>query len=235
MKLFVHGLIASGLIVAGLFFTGCSSTPASLAAIPAAGATATSSQALVSSASGVSGVQTAVLPTDAPATVVLQPNVEVARFHVGETVNIIFSGTPDPTEFPPHEETIKEDGTINLPLIGSVQALGKTAGQLQKEIQDLYVPKYYVRLTVTVKPGDLVYYVKGEVKQPGRQLYVGETSVTKAITSAGDFTDFASHKVTLIRANGERLKVNVDKALENPTLDAKVYPGDQVYVPRRIF
>jgi polysaccharide export outer membrane protein len=213
MKLFVHGLIASGLIAAGLFLTGCSSTPSSLDGIPAA----------------------KTVQTDAPATGVLQPNTEVAHFHVGETVNIIFSGTPDPTEFPPHEETVKEDGNINLPLIGSVQALGKTAGELQKEIQDLYVPKYYVRLTVTVKPGDLIYYVKGEVKQPGREIYVGETSVTKAITSAGDFTDFASHKVTLIRANGERLKVNVDKALENPTLDAKVYPGDQVYVPRRIF
>lgn len=165
----------------------------------------------------------------------LPPNFEVARFHVGETVNIIFSGTPDPMEFPPHEETIKEDGNITLPLIGSVQALDKTAGELQKEIHDLYVPKYYVRLNVVVKPGDLLYYVQGEVKTPGRQLYVGETTVTKAITSAGDFTDFASHKVTLIRANGDRVKVNVDKALDNPALDAKVYPGDHIYVPRRIF
>jgi polysaccharide export outer membrane protein len=238
MKLFVHGLIVSGLIAAGLGFTGCSSTPASLAAIPAAGATPASSPALATSAPSAGVVQTntaAILPTDAAATGMSQPNAEVARFHVGETVNIIFSGLPDATEFPPHEETIKEDGNINLPLIGSVQALGKTAGELQKEIQDLYVPKYYVRLTVTVKPGDLLYYVKGEVKTPGRQLYVGETTVTKAITSAGDFTDFASHKVTLIRANGERVKVNVDKALENPTLDVQVYPNDQVYVPRRIF
>jgi polysaccharide export outer membrane protein len=221
MKLFVHGLIASGLIAAGLVFTGCSSTPTSLDGIPAAKTVQTDTPA--------------ALQANAPATEVVQPNVEVARFHVGETVNIIFSGTPDPMEFPPHEETIKEDGNINLPLIGSVQALGKTAGELQNAIHDLYVPKYYVRLNIVVKPGDLLYYVQGEVKQPGRQLYVGETSVTKAITSAGDFTDFASHKVTLIRANGQRLKVNVDKALENPTLDAKVYPGDHVYVPRRIF
>jgi len=223
MKLFVQGLIVSGLIAVGLLFTGCSSTPNTLASIPAASTVQTTTNS------------PALTLTDAPATGIMQPNAEVARFHVGETVNIIFSGLPDATEFPPHEEAIKEDGNINLPLIGSVQALGKTAGELQKEIQDLYVPKYYVRLTVTVKPGDLLYYVKGEVKTPGRQLYVGETSVTKAITSAGDFTDFASHKVTLIRANGDRLKVNVDKALEDPTLDAKVYPGDQVYVPRRIF
>ena len=162
-----------------------------------------------------------------------QPIAEVARFHVGETVSIIFSGTPDPIQ--PHEEQIKEDGTISLSLIGPVKALGKTAGELQAEIQNLYVPKYYLRLTVTVKPGDLIYYVRGEVKAPGRQLYVGETTVTKAITSAGDFTDFAGHKVSLIRANGQIIKVNVDKALEDPTLDPKIYPGDQVVVPRRIF
>jgi protein involved in polysaccharide export with SLBB domain len=170
-----------------------------------------------------------------PAAAMVQTNSEVARFHVGETVSIIFSELPDPTEFPPHEETIKEDGNITLPLIGSVQALGKTAGELQKEIRDLYVPKYYVRLNVVVKPGDLIYYVRGEIKQPGRQLYVGETTVTKAITSAGDFTDFAGHKVKLIRANGQVVKVNVDKALEDPTLDPQIYPGDQIVVPRRIF
>lgn len=164
-----------------------------------------------------------------------QTNSEVARFHIGETVNIIFSGTPDPTEFPPHEELIKEDGNITLPLIGSVKALGKTAGELQNEIHDLYVPEYYVRLTVTVKPGDAVYYVRGEVKNPGRQLYLGETSVTKGITSAGDFTDFAGHKVKLIRANGQVVKVNVDKALEDPTLDPQIYPGDQIVVPRRLW
>jgi polysaccharide export outer membrane protein len=221
MKLFLHGLFSSTIIAFGLVITGCSSTPTTLASIPAARVVQTNSPAS--------------LETNVPVAEDLPPSFEVARFHVGETVNIIFSGTPAPDEFPPHEETIKEDGNITLPLIGSVQALDKTAGELQKEIHDLFVPKYYVRLNVVVKPGDLLYYVQGEVKTPGRQLYVGETTVTKAVTSAGDFTDFASHKVTLIRANGDRVKVNVDKALDNPALDAKVYPGDHIYVPRRIF
>jgi polysaccharide export outer membrane protein len=220
MKLFVRGLIASGLFLAGLIFTGCSS-PLTLDSIPAGGVVPASSPA--SSAAGV------------PAPGEEQVNSEVARFHVGETVSVVFSGTPDPTEFPSHEEAIKEDGNITLPLIGSVKALGKTAGELQNEIHDLYVPRYYVRLNIVVKPGDLIYYVRGEVKQPGREIYVGETTVTKAITSASDFTDFASHKVWLIRANGKRVKVNVDKALEDPTLDPQIYPGDQIVVPRRIF
>jgi polysaccharide export outer membrane protein len=220
IKLFFQGLFASSLLLAGLMLNGCSTAP-TLADIPSA--------ATHTNTSAITQTNAPLAATDDLA------NAQVARLHVGESVSVVFSGTPDPTDLPTHEESIKEDGTITLPLIGPVKAVGLTAGELQKSIQDLYVPKYYVRLNVVVKPGDVVYYVRGEVKNPGRQLYIGETTVTKAITSAQDFTDFASHKVWLIRANGQRIKVNVDKALENPSLDPQIYPGDQIYVPRRIF
>jgi protein involved in polysaccharide export with SLBB domain len=163
---------------------------------------------------------------------------DAARFHVGETVVVTFSGLSQDLELemPPSNQIIKDDGTINLPFIGSVKAAGKTPGELQNDIHDLYVPKYYVRLTVSVTSQDRVYYVGGEVKQPGRQLYVGTTTVTQAIQSAGDFTDFANRsKVLLIRANGQRIKVNCIKALEDPSQDPPVYPGDQVQVPRRLW
>jgi len=157
------------------------------------------------------------------------------RLRVGETVIVdLFFSTGDP--IPTHMEPIKEDGTITLPLIGHIPAAGKTPGELQNEIHDLYVPKYYVRLTVTVKSQDRVYYVGGEVKGPGRQMYLGETTVTKAIQSAGDFTDFANKsKVWLTRASGKRIKVNCNKALKDPSQDLPVYPGDQIQVPRRFW
>jgi len=156
---------------------------------------------------------------------------EVPRFHVGDNVIVTLSGLPTPIE--PHQEPIKEDGTITMPDIGHVQAAGKTAGELQNEIYNLYVPKLYRHLTVTVVPGDRVYYVTGEVKQPGRQLYSGLMTVTKAITTAGDFTDFANHSVWLIRANGQRIKVNCNKALRDSSKDLPVYPNDQIQVLRR--
>jgi protein involved in polysaccharide export with SLBB domain len=165
-----------------------------------------------------------------------------AQFHVGETVIVTFSGSGpgstgagDQSIMPAHSEPIKEDGTITLDYIGSVKAAGKTAGELQNEIHDLYVPKYYVRLTVTVSSQQRVFYVGGEVNKPGAIEYLGATSVTKAIQSAGDFTNFANRgKVWLIRASGERIKVNCNKALENPSLDLPVYPGDQIQVVRRL-
>ncbi len=225
MKLFFSRLSASALLLTGLFLAGCASTPSVDELMSDGG----------NKANPTNPTNSVSPPKAANATNAVSAftNNNVARFHVGETVNITFSEIPDP--IPPHEEQIQEDGMITRPLMGSVQALGKTAGELQNQIRDLYVPKYYVRLNVVVKPGDLIYYVRGEVKAPGRQLYVGETTVTKAITSAGDFTDFANHKVSLIRANGQIVKVSVDKALENPALDPKIYPGDQVMVYRRIF
>ena len=162
------------------------------------------------------------------------PETQVAFFHVGDTVTVVFDGLPE--QLPPHEEPIKEDGTITLDNIGPVKAVGKTAGQLQNEIHDLYVPKYYTHLTVTVKTGDRVFYVTGEVKGPGRQIYSGQMTVTKAITSAQDFTDFANRKkVWLIRANGQRIKVNCDDIMDGTVPDPQVYPGDQIQVTRRLF
>jgi protein involved in polysaccharide export with SLBB domain len=163
---------------------------------------------------------------------------DAARFHIGETVTVTFSGIDsiELEQMPPSNQTINEDGTISLPYIGSVKAAGKTPGELQNDIHDLYVPKYYVRLTISINSPDRIFYVGGEVKTPGRQLYVGATTVTKAIQSAGDFTDFANRgKVWLIRADGQRIKVNCNKALEDPSQDLPVYPGDQIQVPRRLW
>jgi polysaccharide export outer membrane protein len=161
------------------------------------------------------------------------PNV--ARLHIGDTVTITLTGVPD--ELVPQEKPIKEDGTITLQDVGRVQAAGKTAGELEDLIHSLYVPAIYKHLNVTVKTtNDRVYYVRGEVRTPNREVYVGQITVTKAITSAGDFTDFANHKdVMLIRANGQHFKLNADAILNGEAPDPPVYPGDQIVVGRRLF
>ena len=215
MKLFckmsIRGLFACGLLLTGVIFTGCSSSPIDPVF-------SDSPEPPGMSGSPATGFQ----------------GSEVARFHVGDTVSVVLSGVPETMD--PHQEPIKEDGTITMPYIGHVQAAGKTAGEVQNEIYDLYVPKFYRHITVTVNTGDRVYYVTGEVKAPGRQLYAGQMTVTKAITTAGGFTDFANHKkVWLIRASGQRIKVNGDKAIEDASQDPLVYPNDQIQVPRRIF
>ena len=165
---------------------------------------------------------------------VLKP--EGDRLRVGDRVTVKFSGNPDQQNLPTHEQVIKDDGTITLPYIQDVKAVGKTLGQLQKEIHDQYVPAYYKRLTITILGEQRVYYVGGQVRNPGRQFYVGATTVTKAIQSAGDFTDFAAKtRVELTRVSGQRIEVNCIKAAKDPALDLAVYPGDKIAVPQHTF
>ncbi|MDR3459104.1 MAG: polysaccharide export protein [Verrucomicrobiae bacterium] len=156
-----------------------------------------------------------------------------AHLQVGDTITITFDGLPNNP--PPQEKTINDDGTITLADIGSVKVAGKTTGEVETAIHDLYVPRIYKHLTVTVKAGDRVYYVRGEVKAPGRQVYVGQITVTKAITSAGDFGDYANrNNVLLIRSNGKRFILNCNKILDGKAPDPGVYPGDQIEVRRKM-
>jgi protein involved in polysaccharide export with SLBB domain len=142
-----------------------------------------------------------------------------------------------PAPFTPRDERIKEDGTITLLEGKTFNAAGKTRGQLEKEIHDWYVPSYYLKMTVSVRQQKETqfYYIRGEVKMPGRQVYISRITVLRAIGSAGDFTDFAKKThVQLIRANGGKaITVNAKKALKNAALDLEILPGDTVFVPRR--
>jgi protein involved in polysaccharide export with SLBB domain len=152
----------------------------------------------------------------------------------GDILTISFSDLP--TSSPAFQERVNDDGTITLQYSETFKAAGKTRQQLQQEIKERYVPKYYKYLTVTITPMLQFYFVGGEVRSPGRYEHVGKMTVRKALQSAGDFTDFANKKkVKLTRATGEKHTINAIKALNNPELDLEVLPGDTLHVPRRIF
>jgi protein involved in polysaccharide export with SLBB domain len=162
-------------------------------------------------------------------------NAILPKLNVGDTVTVSFAGIDDPPL--PQEKPITDDGTITLPAVGRIQAAGKTPGEMEQIIHDRYVPAIYTHLDITVKAsGDRVYFVRGEVKGPNRFTYVGPITVTKAITSAGDFTDFANRRdVWLIRSSGKRFKLNCNKILDGEAPDPPVFPGDQIEVRRKIF
>jgi polysaccharide export outer membrane protein len=169
-----------------------------------------------------------------PITAIGGTGESVDALRVGELIVIEFSGPELPP--PRHEERIKTDGRVTLPSIGPVQAAGKTRGDLEQTIHDLYVPNYYTRLTVTVRNEGRFFYVKGQVKNPNQFPYLKEMTVLKAIATAGDFTDFAKKsKVLVTRADGRKVTVNCIKALRDNNLDLPIYPDDTIEVPRRYF
>jgi protein involved in polysaccharide export with SLBB domain len=157
---------------------------------------------------------------------------------VGDGIRVDFSGTPG--TMPGIQTEIKGDGTIHLDLIGDVQADGRTPGELEKAIQNEYVPNYYTHLSVSVTPVVRYFYVDGEVNGGGgggRIMYAGPITVTRAIAAAGGFSPFADRRrVKLFRANAtSALTVNCVRALDNPKLDLPVYPGDKIVVKRRLY
>jgi len=222
-SLLKQGLRAVGLCGLGLALAGCRTGPTEEAVFSNVPSAPTEMQPV--------SVPVTIPNVTEPGTVGVPTNTSVA-FRPGDSVTVTFSGVGDAP--PIHEERIRDDGAITLPLIGSVVALGKTPGELQKDILALYVPKFYQRLVVTVKPLDQVFYVGGEVRQPGRQVWIGEIRVTQAIQAVGGFTDFANKKnVLLMRADGSQVEVNCLKAMKDPKLDPKVRPGDSITVKRR--
>lgn len=152
----------------------------------------------------------------------------------GDRIEIGFSGNSTAPSAP-HREQIRDDGYFQPPLLGkNVMAAGKTIGQLQGELHALYVPDYFKTLTVTVRLEDRYFFVGGQVRMPGQKLYLAEMTVTKAIQSAGDFTDFANRgKIEIVRKDGTRAVVDFRKALRNSEHDLPIYPGDMLHVPQR--
>lgn len=215
-KFLGHWGAVCGMMMAGLWLAGCQSGPqfADVPGLPNQAA----------AAPAVAGAQPAA-PAEPAGIDMLRP---------GDIVVISFSDLPYLQ--PPLERRIAEDGTINLIENETFTAAKKTPGQLEKEIRERYVPKKFVKMTVSVivKADTQFYYVGGEVKNSGRQVYISRIKVLGAIKSAGDFTDYANKKkVQLTRTDGRTFKINCKDALKDPTLDLEVFPGDNIHVPRR--
>ena len=169
-------------------------------------------------------------PIPAPAPV----NAVGPVLRIQDMVTIEWFDTPTP--LPPFKERIREDGKLILPLNVTVQAAGRTTGQLGDDIRSAYVPRFYHHLTVSVKTDERVYFVGGEVKVPNRQFYQDGITVLRAVDTAGGFTDFADRKkIELRRSNGEIIQIDWKKAMKNPKLDPVVYPNDQIMVHKRWF
>jgi protein involved in polysaccharide export with SLBB domain len=159
--------------------------------------------------------------------------VTATTFQPGDNLTLEFdNGLPTPWQ-----QLVREEGSITLPLNKSVVAAGKKKGELEQEIQRIYVPNTLRRLTVNVRSQERSYFVRGEVRTPGQKPHTGLITAMKAIAAAGDFTDFAKRTdVTILRANGEKLHMNARKAMKDPAkYDVPVFPGDTVYVNRRFF
>jgi protein involved in polysaccharide export with SLBB domain len=125
---------------------------------------------------------------------------------------------------------VSPSGSVSLPLIGTIDAVGYTRAELERQIAKRYVAFVKdAKVTVNVieyRP----FYVMGEVLKPGKYPYESGLNALTAISTAGGLTYRANKSTVLIQRPGE------DAWHEYPlTASVTVGPGDLIRVPERYF
>jgi polysaccharide export outer membrane protein len=101
--------------------------------------------------------------------------------------------------------TVLPDGMISFPLVGEVQAGGKTVAGLKKELAER-LSRYVPDLTLTLEVrqvNSMLVYVIGKVNAPGRFALNTRVNVLQALAMAGGLNPFAKKDDIRIFRNGE--------------------------------
>lgn len=155
----------------------------------------------------------------------------------GDAVEITFTGATNYSGI----RRIGPEGTLTaMPIIGSVQASGKTVAELEAELEKRYENELRDNdVVVALAASANFVYVTGSVGRPGRVQLDRDLTALEAILEAGGFLQDANlKKVTVSRYEGDvnvTYTANLKPAFEGgPISRFYVKPRDVVYVPKKI-
>jgi polysaccharide export outer membrane protein len=135
---------------------------------------------------------------------------------------------------------VRSDGKISLPLVGEVQATGRTPLKLEQEIAER-LKNYIAEPEVTViiqQINSQKFNILGMVNRSGSYPINNSATVLDAIALAGGFRDFAKQKsIYILRQNSDgtqtRLPFNYKDVVKGQNLsqNVKLQPRDTIVVP----
>ncbi len=136
---------------------------------------------------------------------------------------------------------VRPDGGITFPLIGDVEAKGKSVAELREEITSRlsqYIPEATVSVSLQEVIGNKIF-VLGQVKNPGEYVLTGDIDVLQALSMAGGLTAFASsNKIKVLRRNKETntkevIPFSYKKVMRGQNLEQNItlQSGDTIIVP----
>jgi polysaccharide export outer membrane protein len=134
---------------------------------------------------------------------------------------------------------VRPDGKFAFPLAGEINAVGRTAAQVQTELtQKLtnYIPEAVVTASVTKIDGNRIYVI-GQVTRPGSFVMNPAINVLQALSLAGGTTPFAAlNDIIVIRgkgANQRAFRFGYEDVKRGRNLDQNIQleSGDVVLVP----
>ena len=140
-------------------------------------------------------------------------------------------------------QAVRSDGKIDLPMIGEVQAEGRSLVDLRRELMERYGTKLnYPDLSIIMRSqANNQVYVGGEVRSPGLIRVRNRMTALEAVMRAGghDPKTAAMSSIIVVRhkGDGNRYGCQLDLTEELSGKAGKVFwlqPGDIVWVPRTV-
>lgn len=152
---------------------------------------------------------------------------EAYQLGAGDKVRVTVFNEPSLTG----EFQVSSAGALSLPLIGEVEAAGRTVSELQRAVEaklrDGYLLDPRVNAEIlTYRP----FYILGEVGAPGTYPYSAGLTVLNAVATAGGFTYRANTgRVYIRRANA------TGEVAYRLTSQTRIAPGDTIRIGERLF
>jgi polysaccharide export outer membrane protein len=130
---------------------------------------------------------------------------------------------------------VRPDGKASLPLVGEIQAAGKTVQELQDYLAAVYA-KTIKNAAVTVIIRDIksrpVYFVGGFGK-PGVMQLTRDLTLIQAIALVGGVTPGADSEKGFVLRKEKNIPVDFTRLMQtgDPSQNLKLEPGDSVVAP----
>ena len=159
----------------------------------------------------------------------------------GDAINIVVWRNPELSLSVP----VRPDGKITTPLVEDLQAMGKDASTLARDIEkslEKYIREPVVTVIVTsfVGPYSEQIRVVGEAAEPKILPYSQKMTLLDVMIAVGGITDFADGNSATILRTGEGNKqysVRLSDLLKRGDVSANVEmrPGDVLIIPQSWF
>jgi polysaccharide export outer membrane protein len=160
----------------------------------------------------------------------------------GDTLSITVWRNPELSATLP----VRPDGKITIPLVEDMQASGKTATQLAREIEKAltkYIQTPVVSVMVTGFIGLYSQQVRviGEAAKPQALAYRENMTLLDVMAAVGGITEFADgDRASILRTvdgKSQQFGVRLTSLLKRGDLSANVQmrPGDVLVIPQSLF
>lgn len=144
------------------------------------------------------------------------------------------------------EMQVDASGGISMPLIGKIDARGKTAGELSQDIEDSLRGSFVrnPQVTINIKSSvSQVVTVDGQVVEPGLYPVTNQMTLMRAVASAKGLSEYArAEEIVILRTvNGQRMAAlySIAAIRRGAYGDPAIYANDVIVVgdspQRRLF